>query len=65
MEERRLGLERFHCMKRNLETERSMKLQAIIRTVNPVEQELLERELTLIDAQISWLTEHTEERQTA
>lgn len=50
-------LEQLACFKRDLETERSLKVHAIVQASNPLEKELLERELVLIDAQISWLEE--------
>jgi hypothetical protein len=57
-----MGLDRFLSMRRNLETERSMKVHALLNAQNPVEKELLERELVLIDAQISWLLETIEKQ---
>jgi len=47
----------FSYFKRDLEAERSLKENSIQQSSNPVERELLERELCLIDAQIGWVVE--------
>lgn len=51
------GVNQLACFKRDLESERSLKVQSVNNASNPVERELLERELILIDAQILWLDE--------
>lgn len=51
------GLDRLSLFQRDLEEERSLKVKAILDAYNPVEKELLERELALIDAQMIWVNE--------
>jgi hypothetical protein len=50
-------LDSFNLLKLHLERERSEKLSAVRKSENPVEQELMERELELLDAQIGWIEE--------
>lgn len=48
-------MDQLTCFKRDLESERSHKVHSVKNAYNPVERELLERELILIDAQICWI----------
>lgn len=45
------------CFIRDLETERSLKVYSLGKTINPIEREFVEREIGLLDAQISWVEE--------
>jgi len=49
------GMDQLTCFKHDLEYERALKINSMNSAYNPVEREFLERELVLIDAQISWI----------
>ncbi len=48
-------MDTFTLLKLRLENERSVKAKSLPRYENPVEQELMERELELLEAQIGWI----------